>query len=233
MTARSPADPTLELERRLLASGCARLGALDEVGRGSLAGPVCVGIVVIEAATGEAPQGVRDSKLLSVKRREALIEPIRRWALTTAVGHASNVEIDTHGIVPALRLAGLRAIASVARDGFAPDGILLDGSHDWLSGSSQAMDTEDAHALAQVRVPRVRTLVKADMTCAAVAAASVLAKVERDARMVELDEQFPQYGWNGNKGYASPGHIQGLREHGASPWHRMTWSLPGLEASTS
>lgn len=210
-----------------MAAGCTRLAAMDEVGRGSLAGPVTVGVVVIDAHAPDAPEGVRDSKLLSPKRRETLIEPIREWALAGAVGHATNAEIDEHGIVPALRLAGLRALAQVSALGCAPDGVLLDGSHDWLSGSRDALDVEGS--LDSVVVPRVRTLVKADMMCASVAAASVLAKVERDAVMAGLDEQCPLYGWAGNKGYASPGHIEGLREHGASPWHRISWSLPGLQ----
>jgi len=213
------APPTLALERELLVDGVHYLASIDEVGRGAIAGPVTVGMVVITADCPEPPEGVRDSKLLSPARRQALVEPIGRWALAHAVASASSTEIDALGIIGALRLAGHRCLADVRSRGVHPDLVLLDGSHDWLTSDSLFDDPDE------VRVPRVRTQVKGDLTCASVAAASVLAKVNRDAQMIGLDERFPAYGWSGNKGYASAGHQQAIREHGVTDVHRLSWNI--------
>ena len=110
------------------------VGDMDEVGRGALAGPVTVGLAVVGAATPEAfPAGLADSKLLSARRREDLVGPCRQWLEDWALGSSTPGEIDAHGIVGALRLAGLRALAQVAARGHLPDVVLLDGSADWLS----------------------------------------------------------------------------------------------------
>lgn len=110
------------------------VGGMDEVGRGALAGPVTVGLAVVGAATPEAfPAGLADSKLLSARRREELVGPCRQWLEDWALGSSTPGEIDAHGIVGALRLAGLRALAQVAARGHLPDVVLLDGSADWLS----------------------------------------------------------------------------------------------------
>ena len=110
------------------------VGGMDEVGRGALAGPVTVGLAVVGAATPEAfPAGLADSKLLSARRREDLVGPCRQWLEDWALGSSTPGEIDAHGIVGALRLAGLRALAQVAARGHLPDVVLLDGSADWLS----------------------------------------------------------------------------------------------------
>ena len=110
------------------------VGGMDEVGRGALAGPVTVGLAVVGAATPEAfPAGLADSKLLSARRREDLVGPCRQWLEGWALGSSTPGEIDAHGIVGALRLAGLRALAQVAARGHLPDVVLLDGSADWLS----------------------------------------------------------------------------------------------------
>jgi ribonuclease HII len=202
---------------------------MDEVGRGSLAGPVSVGVVVIDVTTRSAPRGVADSKLLAPAARTALLPALRRWGVARAVGHASAAEIDEVGIIAALRLAGQRALASTALEVGPVDVVLLDGSHDWLSRPAQGdlFEPADEHPVAG---PRVHLRVKADRTCASVAAASVLAKCERDSMMVDLATEHPHYRWDENKGYASPEHMAALRELGPSVLHRRSWRLPGVEA---
>jgi ribonuclease HII len=213
------ASPTLRLERSLLRAGAATIAGMDEVGRGALSGPVSVGVVVMDARSPALP-GVRDSKLLTATARELLVPRIRAWACASSVGHASPAEIDDLGIIGALRLAALRALAVLDT---SPQCILLDGSHDWLSPAPQGSLFEEP-----VEIPPVTTRVKADLHCTSVAAASVLAKTERDAIMAALDRDHPEYGWAENKGYASPEHIAALRRRGASPIHRRSWRLPGL-----
>ncbi len=199
------------------------LGGMDEVGRGALAGPVSVGLVLIDETCRSAPQGVRDSKLLAPQAREVLVPRIERWALAHAVGHASAAEIDEIGIIAALRLAGTRALAAC---GVRPDLVILDGNHDWLTAPEDvglfAFTGDDP-----APTPPVTTMVKADLRCSSVAAASVLAKVTRDARMVALGGEHPAYGWVENKGYAAPEHLDALRRLGPSRWHRTSWRLPG------
>jgi ribonuclease HII len=226
--------PTLREERRLLRSGHVRVAGMDEVGRGALAGPVTVGVVVLGAAARSAPSGLRDSKLLTPAAREALAPRLRRWAAGCAVGHTEPDEIDRYGIIAALRLAGRRALAQLETP---PSCVLLDGSHDWLTvpagpGELFGLDLPGRHPVPVVELavdPMVTTLVKADLRCAAVAAASVLAKVERDAIMVRRAEEFPDYGWRENKGYFAPGHAAALRRLGPCPQHRRSWSLPAAE----
>jgi len=216
-------SPSLRMERSLLRDGVTFLACADEVGRGALSGPATVGMVVITAETKTAPKGVRDSKLLTPEARTRLAPKVRRWALSHSVGHASPDEIDEFGIIAALRLAGHRALAGLA---VTPDLILLDGNHDYLSPPDQVALFGTPVGLAD-RVPPVITAIKADMRCAAVAAASILAKTSRDALMVELAKTHPGYGWQENKGYASPEHIEALRALGPCAAHRRSWSLPG------
>lgn len=216
--------PSLRLERSLLREGHTYLACADEVGRGALCGPVTIGIVVVSAQTRTAPQGVRDSKLLTPEARDRLVPRIHRWALCHSVGHASPAEIDEHGIIAALRIAGHRALAGLS---VVPDLVLLDGSHDYLTPPEQ-LTLFGADPGEQIVVPPVRTAIKADLRCAAVAAASVLAKTARDALMVELAPGHPDYRWEENKGYASPEHIEALRRLGPTVHHRRSWSLPGV-----
>ena len=178
-------------------------------------------MVLVDESTGPAPDGLQDSKLLAPATRERLVPEITAWARGWAVGHASPAEIDSLGLIAALRLAGHRALADLH---VAPDVILLDGSHDWLSWPPQHDLFSQPPLLPDL--PPVQTQVKADLTCASVAAASVLAKVARDAIMVMLDGEFPAYGWRENKGYASPRHIEALRELGPCVHHRRSWNLP-------
>lgn len=207
------------MERTYFAEGHAWVAGSDEVGRGSLGGPVSAGIVVVDETTGRMPAGLRDSKLLTPAAREALVPKILRWAMASAVGHASAAEIDAMGILAALRLAGERALATLAVE---PSVIVLDGNYDWFSRPPRAAYSPRASAHDNV-VLRI----KADLTCASVAAASVLAKVERDALMRELGGTHPAYGWSVNKGYATPEHLAALRDFGPCSEHRRSWRLPG------
>lgn len=238
MTARRP-RPDRAVEAELLTRH-ELVGGMDEVGRGSLAGPVTVGLAVVSRDTPDVfPAALADSKQLTARRREALVEPCRAWVLDWAVAHAAPAEIDALGIVGALRLAGRRALARVALDDHLPGAIILDGTADWLTEPDPGLldaltDADDpvadgAPALPSRLTPPVRTEVKGDARCAVVAAASVLAKVERDALMADLPD--PGYGWAANKGYASAAHIEGLARLGTSDQHRRSWRLPGLDAS--
>jgi ribonuclease HII len=216
--------PSLRVERELLRSGVRWLAAVDEVGRGSLAGPVSVGIVLIDAGVRTAPTGLRDSKLLTAQARRTLVPRLRRWAPAWAVGHAGPDEIDRVGILRALRTAGERALAQLPH---RPDHVLLDGSYDWLSRPPPALFELDGTVSAYDLDAVVTTRVKADLTCASVAAASVLAKTTRDDMMVELACVHPVYGWEVNKGYASPEHRAALDRHGTCELHRRSWNLFG------
>ncbi len=196
------------------------VAAVDEVGRGALSGPVTVGVVLVTSRTRAAPTGVRDSKALRAAVREGLVPCIRQWAAGCAVAHASALEIDQYGVVAALRLAGHRALRSLD---LRPDVILLDGDHDYLTPPPATRLFASVEELESL--PDVVTMVRADVSCAAVAAASVLAKTSRDGLMEELAHQFPQYGWHANKGYGTDGHRRALAEFGPTPLHRRTWRL--------
>lgn len=211
--------PGRDVERKLFAAGHQVVIGMDEVGRGALAGPVSVGAVAVDADTGRLPAGLRDSKLLDPRAREKLRAPIRRWCRGAAIGHASAAEIDAWGIVGAQRLAGQRALEALIEQGLAPTVVILDGHHDWL--------TPPLPMIPAPPVPQVLVRIKADMSCASVAAASVLAKCERDEAMTALHPQYPQFCWDQNKGYATSEHLSALREHGPCRWHRRSWALPG------
>ncbi len=215
----SKTSPTTDLERSLIERGSRFVIGIDEVGRGAVAGPVAVGAALFDSATGSLegfPSELRDSKLLSEKQREALLEPTAQWVAGHAVGFSSAKEIDDEGIITALARAASRALSEllsstslrteIARDGAT---VLLDGNHDWLKQHAGGL---------QVVVRE-----KADRDCAIVAAASVLAKVQRDWLMVELANEHPGYELEGHKGYASAKHIDAIRRLGPSPIHRVSW----------
>ncbi|MGA0862758.1 MAG: ribonuclease HII [Ilumatobacteraceae bacterium] len=202
------ASPTLDVERELFASGARLVAGVDEVGRGALAGPVTIGIVCIDASCVEVPDGLRDSKLMTPKRRDAMEATVKSWARAWSLGEASADEIDRLGIMGALSLAAARALAALAA---TPDWIILDGTVPFLM--------EEAHG------PRVMTRAKADRDCASVAAASVVAKVSRDRLMAGLHETNPVYGWDANKGYGAAVHTAAIREHGLSDLHRRSWNI--------
>ena len=218
----SSSVPTLRHERTLLREGARLVIGCDEVGRGAIAGPVGVGLNVVREHTRSAPVGLRDSKLLSEQRREELYPDVQRWTREHAVGLASNEEVESIGIIRALGLAAARALEALQAAGveIRDAVVLLDGSHDWLS---PALSSHDRALL------RVTTKIKADRTCAAVAAASVLAKVERDRLMIASDQIHPGYLWWSNKGYASAEHYAALDRLGPSAMHRWSWlRQPGL-----
>ena len=204
-------DPTLEVEAALFAAGSRFVIGIDEVGRGAIAGPVAVGAHAIPLGIGAFPEGLRDSKLLSEKRREALAPLVAGWG-SGAVGFASADEIDELGIAACLGAAGRRALLELHRAGIPVDSaaIILDGSHDWLSTALR-------------RPLDVRTRVGADRGCASVAAASVRAKVERDALMREAHDAHPEYAWSSNKGYGAKAHYDGIAAHGLTELHRKSW----------
>jgi ribonuclease HII len=206
------ADPTLEFEKALHAGGARYVIGCDEVGRGAIAGPVGVGLCVIDQSVGAHPTGLRDSKMLSEKKRELLAPLAAGWAIFSAVGLATADEVDRLGIMASLGLAGKRALVQLHEAGasIAESVVLLDGSFDWLTPV--------------LATPlRVRTRIKADRDCASVAAASVVAKVHRDRLMIEADARYPGYGWVGNKGYGSADHYAALDRLGPSELHRRTW----------
>jgi len=226
--ARGAKAPTLRHERTFKTQGVRLLAGVDEVGRGALAGPVSVGIAVVDLERQKPLAGVRDSKLLSPAERERLAPLVRRWSVASAVGHASAGEIDSLGIIAALRLAGTRAWNSILREGIIPEAVLLDGSHNWLSPADQLSLFDQPVLEAPCDAP-VHTKVKADMQCLSVAAASVIAKVERDFMMRGLHTEYPDFGWDINKGYATAAHRNVLRAAGPTPYHRVSWRLLGGE----
>lgn len=209
------AAPTLVLERRILREHRLII-ALDEVGRGALAGPVAVGAAVIDAATARrrVPEGLRDSKLVPERHRPEVAARAAAFVPASAVGWAGNDEIDEAGIMVALGRAASRAILAACGDVYDPAEalVLLDGNHDYVSA---------VHPTPL----RVRSVVKGDRDCASVSAASVVAKVARDDLMVRLHADHPEYQWERNKGYASPEHREAIRVRGLSPLHRASWAI--------
>ena len=205
-------DPHLEFEAEAARDGFEFIIGCDEVGRGAIAGPVAVGVVLQSTSIERFPDGLRDSKLLSEKKRNALAEPVAQWAVASAVGYAEAAEIDEHGITRMLAEAARRALLDLHSAGhpISESLIILDGSHDWLSPA--------------LKSPlQIRTQVKADRDCATVAAASVLAKVSRDTLMRELSVHNPSYAWESNKGYGSAAHYGAIAEHGLTEQHRKSW----------
>ncbi|OEV14203.1 ribonuclease HII [Streptomyces nanshensis] len=196
--------PTHRVERSIRAkTGAKVVAGIDEVGRGAWAGPV----TVCAAVTGlrRPPEGLTDSKLLTVKRRTELAEALHGWVSAHALGHASSEEIDELGMTAALRLAALRALEALP---VRPDAVILDGKHDYLGMPWQ-----------------VRTVIKGDQSCVSVAAASVLAKVRRDALMAELGTDHSDFCFADNAGYPSPVHKTALQALGPTPYHRMSWAF--------
>lgn len=207
--------PRLTIERRLLREHAVVI-ACDEVGRGALAGPVAVGAVAVDAARARrrVPEGLRDSKLVAEHHRPAVARRAADWVGASAVGWSSAAEIDEVGIIRALGLAALRAIADLRAFGVVPEEaiVILDGNHDYITPAGGA----DL---------RVQPIVKADRDCASAAAASVLAKVARDELMVGLHQEQPVYRWERNKGYASLEHREAIRAVGLSVHHRASWAI--------
>ena len=195
--------PSLDLERELLKTHRLVIG-IDEVGRGALAGPVAVGAFGLKAeGLDSMPADLRDSKLVTEKRRAPLALEVAKWG-QPSVGYADVEVIETKGINFALQKAALSALENFD---LSEAIVLLDGSHNWLGDIGI----------------EVRVIVKADRDCGSVSGGAISAKVERDSLMTKLAQGFPVYGWEGNKGYSSPAHIAALRQIGPSPHHRLSW----------
>lgn len=234
--------PGLALERALWRQGHRWVAGIDEVGRGAWAGPLSVGVAVVHPGvrTRSLPRWLRDSKTLPEERRESVYAQIAGWCADAAVGHATAEECDRFGMTNAWKLAAYRALACLE---VVPDAAVIDGPHDllrWSPSRPEPPGEEDGEGCPAPSVAReqptlpaasvpdtVLTVVDADATCAAVAAASVLAKVVRDRAMRAEAEHFPPYGFERNKGYPSTRHKIALRGYGLSAIHRRTWAYVG------
>ena len=199
-----PATPHLDNEQALRALGHTTVAGLDEAGRGAWAGPVVAGACILpcDDHTMDLLRGVTDSKQLSPARREALRLQIERVALAWGVGIASNIEIDEIGILPATRLAMRRALHALP---IAPHALVI-----------------DAVRLADVALPQ-RVFFFADAISLSVAAASILAKTERDRLMCQHALTWPQYSFAAHKGYGTQTHQQALQTHGPCTLHRFSY----------
>jgi len=191
------------LEKQLRAQGFLVVAGVDEVGRGALAGPLSAGACVLPASP--RIHGIDDSKRLTPARRQSLACSIREVALCWSVAHVAPAELDSLGVTAALRRAMGRALAGLELE---PDHVVVDGH--------------------PVGVARYETaVIKGDSKVAAVAAASILAKVSQDELMVSLAEDHPEYGFEINKGYGTPEHLEAVARHGLSPVHRRSFAPGG------
>ena len=197
---------TLKFEKLAWAAGATMVAGVDEVGRGSLFGPVVAAAVILDPA--QRICGLRDSKLLPAERREELAVRIRERAIGWAIAAVDSARIDQINIYHASRLAMLRAVEQLAP---AAGYLLVD---------AMKIDCE---------LPQ-RAIIHGDALSASIAAASIIAKVERDRMVALWDPVFPIYGLASNKGYSTPRHLAALREHGPSPLHRQSfapvWNAP-------
>jgi ribonuclease HII len=210
-------------ERALLERGEIVVG-IDEVGRGALAGPMVLGAVVLTHASAP-PETLNDSKLLTSRQREALVEPLEHWAAEWSLGSVSAQEIDAWGLRLALAVAATRALDALR---IRPTVALIDGSFNLLRAPENvSFEVEPPPALSYHSMAAT-TFVKGDQRCASIAAASVLAKVYRDRIMVELGRSFADYGWSSNKGYGAKMHMDAIRRLGQTTHHRHSWQLPEM-----
>lgn len=199
--------PTLAEEMALLEQGYSFIAGLDEAGRGCLAGPVVAAAVILpledcdEALTRLT--GVNDSKQLSAIQRECLYDVIMQYVIAASVGIGSVPLIDERNILNATKQAMRDALAQLK---VSPQALLL-----------------DALLLPDVPLPQ-RSIIKGDVRCLSIAAASIIAKVTRDRLMVQLHEEYPHYGFARHKGYGTAQHLEALRTHGITPHHRRSFS---------
>ena len=197
---------TLKYEKVAWASGAKLVAGVDEVGRGSLFGPVVAAAVVLDSSY--RIRGLRDSKLLPAERREVLAERIREHAIAWSVAAVDAARIDQINIYQASRVAMQEAVS------------LLNPAADHLLIDAMKLNCD---------LPQ-RAIIHGDALSASIAAASILAKVERDKMISAWDPVFPLYGFASNKGYSTPKHLAALREHGPSPLHRQSfapvWQAP-------
>lgn len=191
--------PTLELERQH--SGI--VAGVDEAGRGPWAGPVVAAAVILPNDNSLLESGIHDSKKLSARKRESLFEVIKNTC-QVGVGKASEQEIDQYNILAATKLAMKRAVEALTPA--QPDVILVDGNQRF-----------EGHQ-------KIIPVIRGDSLSLSIAAASIIAKVTRDAIMTEYHEEFPYYGWDSNAGYGTKQHQDGLQEHGVTPYHRRSFA---------
>lgn len=196
--------PTFAAELRLWAQGYRAIAGVDEVGRGPLAGPVVAGAVVLDPYA-DLPfySALRDSKALTAPQRERLAAAIRQEAVAWGTGWASHQEIDALGIVPATKTAMVRAVSALS---VRPDHLLI-----------------DALPLPDAGLP-FRAIIKGDALCRSIAAASIIAKVERDGYMRSADATYPGYSFARHKGYPTPQHLGTLARLGPCPLHRRSFA---------
>ena len=205
--------PHASRERRLFESGAKTIVGIDEVGKGSWAGPLVIGIAMLsrEMVFSDEPAvalgGVRDSKQLSELQREEIFDQVAARCLRWSIGAASALECDQLGMVEAQRLATARGFAALAEA--SVDVAIVDGRWDFVSPHARKVLVE----------------VKADADCVSVAAASVLAKVSRDRMMRSLAGDYPQWHFDTNKGYPCPKHRAALQGYGPSAIHRTSWAF--------
>jgi ribonuclease HII len=202
-----PSAPGLVLERRLLSLGYRLMAGIDEAGRGAWAGPVVAAAVILPVDRPDLLpllKGVNDSKKLTARQREKLCPQIESLVVAAGVGAASAAEIDRLGIVPATRLAMLRAVAGLDP---APEALLID-----------AVDLTGLVPLPQ------HALFYGDAISLSIAAASILAKLNRDRLMARLEAHYPGYGFARHKGYGTPAHRAALARLGASDIHRQSFA---------
>ncbi len=184
------------------ARGAGVVVGLDEVGRGPLAGPLAVGAVVLPLEP--AVEGLNDSKQLKAEVRERIALEVKQVAVAWTVEYVEAADIDAAGMTASLVTAFRRALAHIEAAGVRPDVVLLDGN-------PLRLDDREVN------------VVKGDCRCASIAAASIVAKVERDALMCRYAEDYPEYGFDSCKGYASPAHIEAIKRFGLTPLHRATF----------
>ncbi|MCI0522268.1 MAG: ribonuclease HII [Bacteroidales bacterium] len=180
----------------------------DEAGRGCLAGPVFAAAVILPEDYRN--KTLNDSKKLSPPQREKLRHEIISDAIAWEIASCTNSEIDTMNILRASITAMHRAIARLTPQ---PQLLLIDGNRFYP----------------YEKIP-YQTIIRGDATYLSIAAASILAKTERDRFMEELDLLFPRYGWRQNKGYPTPGHRRAIMEHGITPYHRLTFNLREMQS---
>ena len=192
--------PTRDIEVELNLKGYARIAGIDEVGRGSWAGPVVAAAVILPDECELAD--VRDSKVLSAKQRHRVVRDIKKTALAIGIGWVASAEIDAQGLSWAVRQSGLRALADL---GCAYNAVILDGRDNYLH--------DDCYSVVEVG---------ADAKCLNVAAASVVAKVARDNYMMIIHRQYPHFGFDANKGYGTRQHERALAVS-ISPAHRLSY----------
>lgn len=192
--------PGIATEKELWEAGSAVVVGVDEVGRGSWAGPISVGAAVVPK--DRRVYKVRDSKMLTEDEREAIFDRIVSWVEDWSVGHASHSECDELGMSEAQKLAARRAIAGLAVE---PDHVIVDGNWDFVGH------------------PRTTRIIGGDATCLTIAAASIIAKVTRDRMMRRLADEFPGFNFENNKGYPGPWHRAALAAYGPTTIHRRSW----------